>query len=59
MADTTILATAYRISLQEGLRGLWKGAMPRCLYNGDGGMVMFGMYEAARQLLFEPTAGVL
>ena len=39
----------YRIGGEEGLQGLWRGVAARCLYNGLGGMVMFGMFETVRQ----------
>jgi solute carrier family 25 S-adenosylmethionine transporter 26 len=43
----------YTIGVEEGLQGLWRGVAARCLYNGMGGMVMFSMFETARQFFEE------
>jgi solute carrier family 25 S-adenosylmethionine transporter 26 len=47
----------YRIAMDEGFAGLWRGVGARCFYNGMGGIVMFGTFETARQF-FERNIGV-
>ena len=48
-AQQSVLTVLYRIGVEEGVSALWRGAASRCLYNGAGGIVMFGTFEAARQ----------
>jgi len=51
----SVAALLYQIRTEEGISGLWRGGTARCVYNGAGGIVMFGTFEAARQFL-EPES---
>ena len=45
------LSVFQEILRDEGLRGLYRGAMMRMIYLGVGGSAFFGIYEKVKQTL--------
>ena len=45
------LSVFQEILREEGLRGLYRGAMMRMIYLGVGGSAFFGIYEKVKQTL--------
>ncbi|KZV85309.1 mitochondrial carrier [Exidia glandulosa HHB12029] len=51
-------ATAHDIAVREGVRGLWRGGVLRCVWTMLGGGLYLGVYESGRVWLAQRREGV-
>jgi len=50
------IVTHFRaVVARRGVRGLFTGLVPRCLWSGSGGLIFLGSYEQAKAIMFGPA----
>lgn len=50
-ASNAVLPTMRAIAAQEGVATLWRGVLPRVLYNAPSAAVCWGIYESLKNIL--------